>query len=86
MITQEKTLRITFFRGLISTRVVLADVRNEGTKNGTTVPKTGARVQKRNDGTKNRNEGSFAKTALLQNRDLVSSRFVFANTTASGKP
>ena len=45
-----------------------------GYKKETTVPKTGTRVQKRNDGTKNRNGGTFAKTTLLQNRPFVSSR------------
>ena len=38
--------------------------RNEGTKNGTTVPEIGTRY------TKNRNEGTFAKTTLLQNCPL----------------
>ena len=48
--------------------------QNEGTKNETTVPKTGTRVQKRNDGTENRYEGTFAKTTCLQNHPFVSSR------------
>ena len=49
--------------------------RNEGGKNGSTVPKNQNKGTKnRNDGTKNRNEGTFAKTILLQNRPFVSSR------------
>ena len=36
-------------------------------------------IQKRDDGRKNRKEGTFAKTALLQNRPFVSSRFSCIN-------
>ena len=60
---------------VVSKRLVLADVslyrnRNEGTKNGT----TGRGCKQWNDGAKNRNKGTFAKTTLLQNRPLASSR------------
>ena len=43
---------------------------NEGTRTGTTVPKAGARVQKkRNDGTKNRNEGTKKQNDGTKNRN-----------------
>ena len=49
--------------------------RNEGGFDGCSpVPITGTRVHADVPGTKNRNEGTFAKTALLLNRPFVSSR------------
>ena len=73
--------------------MVLADVswtpqsRNEGTKNGTTnPPKSGTRERYKNrmDGTKNRNEGIFAKTTLIQNRPFVSLKNFHLNNHKGG--
>ena len=48
--------------------------------------KTGTRVQKRNDGTKNRNEGTFAKTARLQNRPCWQTNRTDENMTSEPRP
>ena len=49
--------------------------QNEGTKTGVPGPPKPERgYNKQNDGTQNWKKGTFAKTALLQNRPFVSSR------------
>ena len=50
---------------------------NRGTKTSVPGPQNPERgYKKRNDSTKHRNKGTFAQTALLQNRPFVSSRLL----------
>ena len=63
-------------KGVVSKRVVLADVPRHP-RTGTRVhpvPNPGMRLHANVPRTKNRNEGTFAKTTLLRNRPFVSSR------------